>query len=361
MKTLLLFIPALIFFYASLFAQCGQAACPAGAINTLPAGGLIAAGDTYCISGLVSNLSDYTINGTLIIQSGSVTVGNLTMGKTGSIIVNAHARFMANSYTGDATAPAAVISNVNVCGTGYLYLSGAINPGETNFTVADSGVFVIHGSWSTIIGDTYFKLGLGAVVEMCSSFVFKSSTGFFTETSTGVSYLVTRSAMANGAGTGYLSKSGAASNIHWDIPGGPVAWVSHPAANTCNGAACTLMLPPGSIDDGVCGSVALSLLAVLPLHAGVPQQSNNTPAGNVPVLVFPNPVVNAVYVTAPGDKFSGATLINCMGQEVRQFYLPPGSANVRCELPVSLPAGIYFIRLTKRGRAPITVRVLKSG
>jgi hypothetical protein len=86
------------------------------------------------------------VNGTLIIQSGSVTVGDLTVGKTGSIIVNGGARLMANSYTGEATAPASVISNVTVCTNEYLYLSSAINPGETNFTVNDYGMFVIHGS-----------------------------------------------------------------------------------------------------------------------------------------------------------------------------------------------------------------------
>ncbi len=139
---------------------------------------------------------------------------------------------MANSYTGAATAPASAISNVTVCPYGFLYLSGAINPGETNFTVSDNGAFVIHGSWSTIINDTYFKLAMGSVVEMCSSFVFNGSTGFFTETSSGASYVVTRSAMAN----------------------------------TCVGPTCTLLLP-GSTDDGVCGSVAnSSMLILLPLQ-----------------------------------------------------------------------------------------------
>jgi len=267
MKKLVFFLLPVFFCRPCLFAQCGSGSCPSGAINTLPAGGAIASGTTYCISGTINNTTNYTIDGTLIIQSGSVTIGNLTVGKTGSIFINSGARLMANSYTGNATAPASVISNVTVCPYGYLYLSGAINPGETNFTVSDNGAFVIHGSWSTIINDTYFKLGMGAVVEMCSSFVFNSSTGFFTETSGGASYVVTRSAMANGAGGGYLSTLGAASQIRWDISGGPVAWVTHPAANTCTGSSCSAMLPPGSTDDGVCGSVAnSSQIIVLPLH-----------------------------------------------------------------------------------------------
>ncbi|MEI9809927.1 MAG: hypothetical protein WDO16_19795 [Bacteroidota bacterium] len=261
----LLLLPFL--FQSSLFAQCGSGACPPGAVNTLPADGIIAAGTTYCISGTINNTTAYTVNGTLTIQSGSVTVGDLTVGKTGSIIVQEGGRLMANSYTGEGTAPASVISNVTVCTNGYLYLSGAINPGETNFTVSDYGKFVIHGSWSTIISDTYFKLGMSSTVEMCSPFIFNSNTGFFTETSSSPSYLVTRSAMANGAGSGYLSQSGDASQIMWAIPGGPIAWVTHPAANTCTGPSCAPVLPPGSTDNGLCGSVVNSFhFIVLPLQ-----------------------------------------------------------------------------------------------
>jgi hypothetical protein len=263
MKKMFFFLLPLFIFQSSLFAQCGSGACPPGAINTLPAGGTIAVGTTYCISGTINNTTAYTVNGTLIIQSGSVTVGDLTVAKTGSIIVNGGGRLMANSYTGESTAPASIISNMTVCTNGYLYLSGAINPGETNFAVNDYGMFVIHGAWSTIISDTWFDLGMGSLVEMCSPFIFQSSTGFFTETSGGPSYVVTRGAMSNGAGTGYLSKLGAASQIRWDISGGPVAWVTHPAAYTCTTGSCATMLPPGSVDNGLCGSVADSYLTIL--------------------------------------------------------------------------------------------------
>jgi hypothetical protein len=442
MKKIFFLLSPLLLFQSSLFAQCGSGACPPGAINTLPAGGTIAVGTTYCISGTINNTTAYTVNGTLIIQSGSVTVGDLTVGKTGSIVVNGGGRLMANSYTGDASAPASVISNVTVCTNGYLYFSGAINPGETNFTVNDYGMFVIHGSWSTIISDTWFKLGMGAIVEMCSSFTFQSSTGFFTETSGGPSYIVTRSAMANYAGSGYLSTLGAGSQIRWDIPGGPVAWVTHPAANTCTGASCGPMLPPGSVDNGLCGSVASSYLTILlPLRfLGAEEQLSGgdllitaaledalpperivlegaadgvhfTPtvstamagagnsyrfilpavaAGNyyrvraigdegsvysnvLPPLgdgwslrpgearVFPDPAINVVYVsTASDEKFTSAVVIDCMGQVLRSIPLSAGNTVVRCELPVSLPAGIYFIRLTGRDRTPLTVRVLKT-
>jgi hypothetical protein len=443
MKKLFFLLLPLFLFWSSLFSQCGSGTCPPGALNTLPAGGIIAAGTTYCISGTINNTTAYTVNGTLIIQSGSVTVGDLTVGKTGSIIVNGGGRLIANSYTGDATAPAAGISNVTVCTNGYLYLSGAINPGETNFEVNDYGMFVIHGSWSTIISDTWFKLGMGSLVEMCSSFVFQSSTGFFTETSTSPSYVVTRSAMANGAGGGYLSKSGAGSQIQWAITGGPVAWVTHPAANTCTGSACATMLPPGSTDNGTCGSVANSFqLILLPLwfldveeqlsgedlfitaalgvalpaerivlteaadgahftptiYAAVPAADNHyrftlpavaarnyyrvqaigddgsdhyskvlPPSGIDWSLlpgqarVFPDPATNFVYVyTAPDEKFTSAAVISCMGQVLRSIPLPAGTPFVRCELPASLPAGIYFIRLNGMDRTPLTVRVLKT-
>ena len=442
MKKFCFLLLPLLLLQSSLFAQCGSGACPPGAVNTLPAGGIIAAGTTYCISGTINNTTAYTVNGTLIIQSGSVTVGDLTVGKTGSIIVNGGGRLMANSYTGEATVPASVVSNVTVCTNGYLYFSGAINPGETNFTVNDYGMFVIHGSWSTIISDTWFKLGMGSIVEMCSSFTFQSSTGFFTETSGGPSYVVTRSAMANYAGSGYLSSLGNGSQIRWDIPGGPVAWVTHPAANTCTGASCGPMLPPGSIDNGLCGSVANSYqMILLPLrfldveeqlsgddllitaefgdalpaerilleaaadgihftptvYTAVTGAGNSyrftlpavaaanyyrvlaigddgsiyskvlPPAGNGWSLppgqarVFPDPATNFVYVSvAPDENFTSAMVINCMGQVLRSIPLPAGKAVVRCELPASLPAGFYFIRLTRGDRTALTVRVLKT-
>jgi hypothetical protein len=439
MKKIVFLLLPLVFFQSALFAQCGSGACPPGAINTLPAGGIIAVGTTYCISGTINNMTAYTVNGTLIIQSGSVTVGDLTVGKTGSIIVNGAGRLMANSYTGETTAPASIISNMTVCTNGYLYLSGAINPGETNFKVNDYGMFVIHGAWSTIISDTWFELGMGSLVEMCSPFIFQSSTGFFTETSGGPSYVVTRGAMSNGAGTGYLSKLGDRSQIRWDISGGPVAWVTHPAAYTCTGASCGSMLPPGSIDNGLCSSVADSYLTILlPLQfvdveeqlsggdllinaeledalpverivlEGAADGVHFTPTGYAAVAgagnsyrftlpavgagnyyrvqaigdagsvyskvlppwgdtrpgqarVFPDPATNFVYVSiAPDEKFTSAVVINCMGQIVRSIPLSAGKTVVRCELPPSLSAGIYFIRLTGRDGASLTVRVLKT-
>jgi hypothetical protein len=202
------------------------------------------------------------------------------------------------------------------------------------------------------------------------------------------------------------------------------------------------MLPPGSTDNGLCGSVANSFqIALLPLrfldvgeqltgedllitaafgdalpaeHIALEQASdgaNFTPtaytavatagnhyrftlpavtAGNyfrvqaigddgavysnvLPPLgdassprpgqprIFPVPATNFVYVyTAPDEKVTSAAVINCMGQVLRSIPVPARTTVIRCELPSSLPAGIYFIRLTEMDRMPLTVPILKT-
>jgi hypothetical protein len=77
--------------------------------------------------------------------------------------------------------------------------------------------------------------------------------------------------------------------------------------------------------------------------------------------VFPDPATNFVSVSiAPDEKFTSAVVINCMGQVLGSIPLSAGQTVIRCELPASLCAGIYFIRLTGRDRASLTVRVLKT-
>jgi hypothetical protein len=77
--------------------------------------------------------------------------------------------------------------------------------------------------------------------------------------------------------------------------------------------------------------------------------------------VFPVPATNFVYVsTAPDEKVTSAVVINCTGQVLRSIPLPAGNTVVRCELPVSLPAGIFLIRLMGRDKTALTVRVLKT-
>jgi hypothetical protein len=77
--------------------------------------------------------------------------------------------------------------------------------------------------------------------------------------------------------------------------------------------------------------------------------------------VFPDPVTNFVYVSiAPDEKFTSAMVMNNIGQVLRCIPVSSGQAVIRCELPTSLPAGIYFIRLMGKDMTPLTVRVLKT-
>jgi hypothetical protein len=78
-------------------------------------------------------------------------------------------------------------------------------------------------------------------------------------------------------------------------------------------------------------------------------------------LVFPDPATNFVYVsTAPDEKVTSAVVINCVGQVLRSIPLSAGKTFVRCELPPSMSAGVYFIRLTRKDGTLLTVRVLKT-
>ncbi len=247
----------------SLYAQCGSGTCPGGAITTLPAGGTIAAGTTYCISGTVSNSTAYTVDGTLIIQSGTVSIGSLTVDKTGSVIVNSGAHLNTGAFVGQNVAPASLISNVTVCNSGYMSMTGTINQGEINFTVSDYGTLLADGSWSSAASDTYFKIGMGSLIEMCVSFTI-STNGFFTETSSSPSYLVTRGAVTENVINGWLSSKQNSSLIHWSALAGPPAFLQYNSSNTCFSTACE---PPGTTDNGTCGSVATSYATVvLPLN-----------------------------------------------------------------------------------------------
>src|SRR5579871_4748534 len=73
------------------YAQC--ASCASGSITTLPTTGAltIASNTTYCISQSVNSSASGTVSGTLYIQSGTVTLGPMTVEPTGQIIVGAGA------------------------------------------------------------------------------------------------------------------------------------------------------------------------------------------------------------------------------------------------------------------------------
>src|SRR5439155_11197336 len=82
-------------------------------------------------------------------------------------------------------------------------------------------------------------------------------------TSTGVSYLVVHAPMIQSVVNGYLSTLKNASKIKWTAAAG-AAFVSHPAAYTCNACGNFDLAPPGT--TSTCGSAAnAQLIIVLPV------------------------------------------------------------------------------------------------
>jgi len=104
-------------------AQC-TGSCSTGALNTLPANGIIAAGTNYCISGTTSSTSTFTISGTLVIQSGTVTLGATSLNSTGTVVVQTGAQLILNGLTGQYGV-ASSVTNVLVCSGGFLQVTGS--------------------------------------------------------------------------------------------------------------------------------------------------------------------------------------------------------------------------------------------
>jgi hypothetical protein len=78
-------------------------------------------------------------------------------------------------------------------------------------------------------------------------------------------------------------------------------------------------------------------------------------------FAFPDPATNFVYLTLKANnKYTGACLISNTGQVLLRSALPASSTTVRFDLPSSLAAGIYFIKVTGPGEAPLMARVLKK-
>src|SRR5262245_25194228 len=74
--------------YSSISAQC-TGGCPSGAaVFSTASPTTLATGSTYCAS-TTTNVSGntYTINGKLVIQAGTVTMGSVTLNKTGVILI----------------------------------------------------------------------------------------------------------------------------------------------------------------------------------------------------------------------------------------------------------------------------------
>jgi hypothetical protein len=432
-------------------AQCGNG-CPAGSITTLPANGVIPAGSVYCISGIIDNSSvNYTINGEILVEPGAIlTTGTVTLNKTGSIVVTSGARMNTSAFTGQSTAPASAIANVTICTGGYLSITGAFNQWETNFVLNDYAILLVDGSWTSSATDVYADIGMGALVELCATLNINTN-GFFTETSNSPSYLVVDAEVSESVVNGWISTKQSASMIRWTSVG-TSAFVSHPAAYTCNGCGNSTMAPPGTT-PGVCGAVANNyLLTTLPVtildfsaqpaardlqltaslsqelpvsqvvlessadgHNFAPAPYTATvlpagaiatgaaagavaasyvftlptsaaadyyrvrvlsgaqllysqilapavqPAGPASALVFPDPATNFIYLQQPGAAgYTSASVINVAGQVLQRNTLPANGGTIRLDLPHSLPAGIYFVRFTGPGLAPMTVRVLRA-
>ena len=453
MKRINFFFSHTLFFLFSVsspfisLAQC-SGSCPTGALTTLPAGGTIAAGTTYCIAGPVTNTTAYTINGTLIISSGSVSIGSVTLNKTGSILVSSSAKLSTGNFTGQSTAPASTIDNITVCTGGFLSISGAFNQWETNIVLNDYAVLLVTGSWTSSATDIYAKIGTAALVDLCGTLNINSN-GFFTETTTSPSYLITGGGVSESIVNGWLSTKQSASLLKWTSLA-TSAFVSHPAAYTCNGCGNNSMAPTGITPAvGSCSADANAyLLTVLPLsirnfyeqmtsqslqliaelYADLPVRqvilessadgsnfaaapytatvadgigSDAADGASVKYLftlplsgsgkyyrvhvlgdgtalyssilspdgqaeqaagfVFPDPATNFVYLSfKANNKFTTACLISNMGQVLQRSALPSSVTTVRFDLPASLAAGIYFIKVTGPGEAPLIARVLKK-
>lgn len=343
-------------------AQCNTA-CPIGSITTLPAGGTIPAGTTYCISGNTSNATDYIINGALIVQSGILSVGKITLNKTGSILVNRGAKLSTGNFTGESTAPASAIPNVTVCTGGYLSISGAFNQWETNFVLNDYAILLVTGSWTSSSTDIYAKIGMGALVEICGTLNLNTN-GFFVETSNSPSYLVTGGGVTESVINGFISTRQNSSLLKWTTMA-PAAFVSHPAGNTCYICGNNSMAPPGTT-PGVCGAVANNyILTVLYLPPTTPARIPAAPPAADQLLTgvaYPSPAREKVYLSLsdPGE-YDHLSLWDVTGRLLKEERLPgPGgsSTTVHIDLPAGLPSGIYFLRVTGRQVPPLAVRFI---
>ncbi len=350
-----------LFFLIAAFARSHVSAqctggCPAGAL-TLPTGSAtLASGSTYCIS-TTTNLSanTYTIDGTLVVQAGTVTIGSVTLNKTGVIRVKFGAKLIITGIlTGNNTAPVSAIDNIIVCNGGVLDITGSFWQGLVNLAINDFGVMKVTGAWTASSTATHVKLGTGSLVELCSSFNMNKD-GFFTETGSGTSYLVTHGGMQQSVTFGFLSSLQAASQIKWTSDA-PAAFVSHPTALTCNACGNYALAPTGT--NGTCGSAANALNDMVLI--------NNPPATTRPTeitdktAIYPNPAKKYFYLQLPkGHTYTSMSVYNQSGQQVHRSIVKAGTAPVRYELPVQLPPGLYFVQLTG-SETSLTLRLAKN-
>jgi hypothetical protein len=337
-------------------AQC-TGNCPAAAIAMPTGTATLAAGSTYCIS-TTTNLSanTYTVDGTLIIRAGTVTLGNVTLNKTGMIRVMYGAKLnITGILTGNNTAPVSTIDNLIICNGGLIDIIGSFSQGQINIAVNDFGVLKVTGAWTAGATASYVKIGNGSLIELCSSFNINKN-GFFTETSTGDSYLVVHAPMIQSVVNGFLSPLQNASHIKWTADAG-AAFVSHPAAYSCNACGNYNLAPTGTTSS--CGSAANAVNAIVLSVPG--SQPVTRPADNTDqAIAFPNPANKYIYLQLPkGHTYTAMSVFNQAGQLVLRTPVKAVTTPTRYDLPAQLSRGLYFIQLTG-STASMTIRMVKE-
>jgi len=330
--------------HTSASAQC-TGNCPAGSLAIPTSSATLTAGSTYCITS-TTNLSGnaYTVNGKLVIQSGTVTMGSITLEKTGVILVKFGAKLIITGIlTGNSTAPVSTIDNLIVCNGGLLDITGSFSQGQINIAVNDFGAMKVTGAWTAGATSSTVKIGRSAVIELCASFNINKN-GFFTETSTGDSYLVTHASTAQSITNGFLSSSQNASKIKWTSEG-PASWVSHPAANTCSSCGNYNMAPTGT--SSTCGSAANALNSQVLSITGNQPVIRSTDNNVDKVAIYPNPAKKYLYLQLPKKHtYTHLSVFTQAGQLAYQTTIKAGSGPTRYDLPAQLPPDIYFVRIT---------------
>lgn len=343
--------------YTGVAAQC-TGNCPVGSLSMPTGSATLAAGSTYCISS-TTNLSTntYTVSGTLVIQAGTVTLGSINLEKTGVILVKNTARLnITGVITGNATAPVSTIDNLVVCNGGLVNIIGSFSQGQVNIAVNDFGSMLVTGAWTAGATASTVKMGKSSVIELCSSFNLNKD-GFFTETSTDVSYLVVHAPMIQSVVNGWLSSKQAASKIKWtsDVP---AAFVSHPAANTCMACGNYSLAPTGTTSS--CGSAANALFnQVLSYPDNKPAVRPDDNSTNR-VAIYPNPANKYIYLQLPPKHtYTLMSVFTQAGQLVYQTSIKAGSTPAKYNLPMQMPHGLYFVKLTGNESA-LTLRLAKE-
>jgi len=343
--------------YTNAAAQC-TGNCPAGSLPMPTSSATLAAGSTYCISSSIDlSANNYTVNGTLVIQSGTVTLGSVNIEKTGVILVKNAARLtITGNIAGNATLPVSTIDNLVICNGGLMSMVGSFSQGQTNIAVNDFGALLIRGAWTAGAASSTVKMGKGSVIELCASFNMNKD-GFFIETSTEPSYLVSHAPMQQSIVNGWLSNLKGASKIKWTAAAG-AAFVSHPGPYSCLACGNFNLAPSGT--DGTCGSAANALYNIVLLAPDNKPAVRTDEEGSNKIALYPNPANKYLYLQLPKKHtYTHLSIYTQAGQLVHQTTVKAGSTATRYDLPAQLPRGLYFVKLTG-SEGSITLRIAKD-